>query len=233
MTLDPGAYSVTASRYGYVSQTVSNVQIDEDMIELLDFDLTTASVILLEGVVSDAQAGWALYARIDVAGDPNGPYWTDPESGAFSIVVPTDTVIPLTVTSLVPGYIVDSLNLGPLVSNTVVDIELMAAATSCTAPGYEPGAPLSDGIESFHNDVRGIASCLPLVSGGLIVGQISDMSADGINGAMVDHEDGPVVQTAGFGGPDGEGFYAKRGRGQRLYSRRPHLMTTCSMIATR
>jgi subtilisin-like proprotein convertase family protein/subtilisin family serine protease len=207
MALDPGTYVVTASRFGYVSQTVNSVQIDEDMIELLDFDLTTASVILLEGVVSDAQTGWALYARIDVAGDPNGPYWTDPESGAYSFVVPTDTVIPLTVTSLVPGYIADSLNIGPLVSNTEVDVELIADATSCTAPGYEPGAPLSDGIESFHNDVRGIASCLPPVSGGLIVGQISDMSGDGINGAMVDHEDGPVAQTADLGGPDGEGFY--------------------------
>ena len=351
MLLDVGTYDVTASRYGYVSQTVNNIQIDENEIEVLDFDLTAVPAILLEGVVSDAQTGWALYARFDVTGDPGGPYWTDPESGAYSFAVPTDTVISVTVTALVPGYTPESLNIGPLFSNTVVDVDLMADANSCTAPGYAPGelffedfesglgawstsglwnlqtetdtcgalvapfpspvnalyygqpstcnydtgaansgsltlnSPLSlppgaatlsfwsyentekfggydvrlvevstngvdwallglgnqedvwyqrsldltpyagediqfrfrfDTIDDFDNDFLGwfvddvqiISGCAPPASGGLVVGQVRDWPGDGINGATVDHEDGPMAQTADVGGPDGNGFYA-------------------------
>ena len=195
MKLDVGSYDVTASRFRFVSQTVNNIQIDEDETVQLNFDLAPASAVLLEGTVSDAQTGWPLYARIDVNDDPDGPYWSDPETGTYSFSVPSDTVFSLTVTSLVPGYAPDSFDAGPLTADEVIDVQLFADSESCTAPGH-----------AFDGQVNG--DCQPPATGGLIVGQVFDSEVNEINGASIDHEDGPTATSAMVGGPDGDAFYA-------------------------
>ena len=59
---------------------------------------------VVSGTVSDALAGWPLYAKIDINGYPGGPIPTDPATGFYSVTLPTGTTYLFNVSAYSAGY---------------------------------------------------------------------------------------------------------------------------------
>ena len=144
-----GTYSVTASKYGYVSSTVPGVVVTPPGVTTQDFVLAVAPLFTISGVVTDATAGWPLYARITIAGYPGGPVFTNPVTGAYSVGL-TNGAYTFTVSALSSGYTSTVL---PLVvaGEATRDLALAADTVACNAPGYQVilGSTLSsDGFDT-------------------------------------------------------------------------------------
>ncbi|MFC7707759.1 S8 family serine peptidase [Micromonospora lupini] len=148
LTLPAGQATVTVSAYGYAGQTAT-VTVTDDGTVTEDFALAANPPVTVRGRVTDGSGhGWPLYARIEVAGRPGGPVFTDPATGRYSFTVPGDTTYRLTVTARYPGYRTVTRDVvtgaGPATADVAVPVEPV-----CTAAGYTGsfGAPLLD--ESF------------------------------------------------------------------------------------
>ena len=65
--------------------------------------LTPSPSVTLSGTVTDGGGhGWPLYARIDVAGKPGGPDFTNPITGHYSISLPANATYDVTYTRSCP-----------------------------------------------------------------------------------------------------------------------------------
>jgi hypothetical protein len=133
-----GTYDVTASKYAYLQETVTNVVITVDLTTTQDFTLDPAPSSIVSGVVTDAQTGWPLYARIDIDGYPEGPVFTDPLTGQYSVSLADGSDYIFQVNAWSGGYIQEDreiLNLaGPRTENFALNVDVAA----CNAPGYAP-----------------------------------------------------------------------------------------------
>ncbi len=85
LILEAGTYTVTASKYGYITSSVPGVVVTPPGTTTQDFSLAAASSYTISGVVTDAVTGWPLYARLDIFGLPGSPVFTDPATGAYSV----------------------------------------------------------------------------------------------------------------------------------------------------
>jgi hypothetical protein len=95
--------------------------------------------------VTDAVTGWPLYARLDIAGYPGGPVFTNPLTGAYSVTLIASTYS-FTPTALSGGYTVASTPV--VVAGDMTQNFALNALAACTAPGYAPGSTIfSDGFE--------------------------------------------------------------------------------------
>ena len=84
--LPVGTYDVTYSVFGYATHVENNVQITDGNTTTVNVALQPSPSVTLSGNVTDGSGhGWPLYARIDVAGKPGGPLFTDPITGHYSI----------------------------------------------------------------------------------------------------------------------------------------------------
>jgi hypothetical protein len=149
LTLEAGTYSVTASKYGYVSNTVPGVLVTPPGTTTQDFTLTAAPTSTISGVVTDAATGWPLYARLDIFGFSSSPVFTDPVTGAYSVPL-VDGPYTFTVSAMSGGY---TPTIMPLVvsANATLNFALAVDSIACTAPGYQliPGIVLSsDGFDT-------------------------------------------------------------------------------------
>jgi len=142
LSLAADAYTVTASGYGYLPFTQTDVQVNEGVTTTLNIPLTAAAMHTVSGQVTDAETDWPLYARIQIQGapyNPPAPYnevWTDPVSGEYSVSLAANGVYTLTVTSWVAGYTTAKRTIGPLSGATVADFALQPDRVTCVAPGY-------------------------------------------------------------------------------------------------
>jgi subtilisin family serine protease len=137
MTFVPeGTYDVTASLFGYLPQTISNVDVISGTVTTQDFVLEQAPSRTVSGVVADATTGWPLYASIDIDGADIAPIWTDPVDGSYSIVLPEGITYTFHVNAWVTGYEATSRDVGPLTMDTTENFDLDADLASCNAPGY-------------------------------------------------------------------------------------------------
>ena len=160
LTLPAGTYDVTASSYGYMSSTAAGVTVAAGATTVQDFTLENLPSVLIVGTVRDSGHGWPLYARLVVsgpAGFPGATLYNDPVSGYYSISLAAGFTYDFAVTSLVPGYVPGGGPLtvsAPAVSAPVATVAnwTLAAAPTCTAPGYGAGAfvgplALSEGFD--------------------------------------------------------------------------------------
>ena len=131
-----GTYDVTASKYGYISQTVTSVEILEGQTYTLDFTLELADFYNVSGVVTDTNTGWPLYARIDITGYPYSPVWTNPQTGEYSLDLAGGFEYTFHVNAWVDGYLTSSRPVGPLSGDAVEDFSLEPDLFTCIAPGY-------------------------------------------------------------------------------------------------
>ncbi|MFN2283438.1 MAG: carboxypeptidase-like regulatory domain-containing protein, partial [Anaerolineae bacterium] len=142
LLLEPDTYDVTASAYGYFSNTETDVEITSNATTTLNLPLTPAPTYVVSGTVTDALTGWPLYARIRVQGDPFSPpapdneTWTDPVSGNYSLTLAAGTTYTFEVEAWVSGYLPASLSLGPLTDDETHDVALHADIVACEALGY-------------------------------------------------------------------------------------------------
>ncbi len=131
-----GTYEMTASVFGYLPQTVTDVEVISGTVTVQNFVLQQAPSHEVSGVVTDGTTGWPLYARIQVGGADVPPIWTDPADGSYSIILPEGITYTFTVDAWVDGYETYGREVGPLTSDQTENFGLQADLASCSAPGY-------------------------------------------------------------------------------------------------
>ena len=194
ITLPVGTYDPTYSRFGYADQTQSNVSITANNTTTVNVALQPQPSVTVTGTITDGSGhGWPLYTQIDVSGDPNGPFFTDPATGKYSIQLPANATYNMTFTSQLTGY--QTVQQSVAVGGSAMTHDVAIPVTpDCTAPGYSQGSP-----------------CVP-VPGGLVVGNVSDLTTGSpINGALVQSVDAPADKARTFATPNDPnnpgGFY--------------------------
>jgi hypothetical protein len=147
LNLPAGNYTATASRYGYASQSGA-VVITANVTTTRNFALTPLPSAIISGTVTDSGHGWPLYARISIGGSPDGPVFTNPVTGQYSVSLLLTQSYTFTVQALVPGYINASRAL--TVSGAATENFVLAAdQTACEAPGYSfAGLVLSEAFST-------------------------------------------------------------------------------------
>lgn len=148
LNLVDGTYSVTASKYGYVSSNMPTVNVAAPGPTTQDFTLAEAATSTISGVVTDDTTGWPLYARLDISGFPGSPVFTDPATGAYTVDL-IDGSYTFTVSALSGGY-TDSVLPLVVAGDATQDFALAADMTACTAPGYTVLPPtFSENFETW------------------------------------------------------------------------------------
>ncbi|NJP31489.1 S8 family serine peptidase [Micromonospora thermarum] len=143
LTVPAGETTVTVSAYGFATQSAT-VTVAEGAAVTRDFALVASPMVTLGGRVTDGSGhGWPLYARVDVAGRPGGPVFTDPATGRWSATVAGDAAYRITVTARYPGYRTVTRDVPVGDGATTADVAV-PVDPACTAAGYTSsfGAPL-------------------------------------------------------------------------------------------
>ncbi len=147
LILPAGSYDVTASKYGFTTNTVTGLLVTPPNTTTHNFTLAHGSTYTISGVVTDAVTGWPLYARLDIFGFPDGPIFSDPLTGVYSVdLVSSD--YSFTVNALSGGYdpIVQPVHVS---ASAILNFGLTVDLLTCSAPGYLPGESFSENFESW------------------------------------------------------------------------------------
>ncbi|MER5453758.1 S8 family serine peptidase [Micromonospora sp. NPDC002389] len=143
LNVPAGETSLTVSAYGYAGQSAT-VTVAEGEAVTRNFALTATPTVTVSGKVTDGSGhGWPLYAKVEVAGRPGGPVFTDPVTGRYSFTAPGGSTYRLTVTAHYPGYRTVTREVPVGGAATTADVAVPVEA-GCTAAGYTGrfGAPL-------------------------------------------------------------------------------------------
>jgi len=143
LTVFSGTYTLAASRYGYRTTVIPDVLATTGTTTTQNIALTPAAMYEVSGKVTDATTGWPLYAHISISGDPVGPLppdnsaWTNPATGAYSLMLAEGVTYTLEVEAWVDGYGVSTGKVGPLTADAPnTDFAVQPDMVACTAPGY-------------------------------------------------------------------------------------------------
>jgi N-acetylneuraminic acid mutarotase len=143
-----GDYTVTASSFGYETES-ADVTVTTGSTTTRDFALSPASSVTLSGDVTDGSGhDWPLYARVSFDG-PAEDVWTDPETGAYSVTLPSNATYTMTVEADYPGYDTATQEVVLEGSDATQDLALTVDDSTCTAPGYTFN---TDGVTEDFND---------------------------------------------------------------------------------
>ena len=138
MPVSSGTYTVTATAYGYQSNTVA-ATVNGDTVA--NIALTAAAYYDLSGVVTDSNNNNKLRAHITVLGDPLSPpapdnaTWSDASDGSYSLNLASGIGYTLLVEAA--GYASKQIAVAALTANTTQDIALDPDLVACNAPGYQ------------------------------------------------------------------------------------------------
>ena len=137
VSIAPGVYPVTVTAYGYRSATAGPVTVTDGGTVTLNVKLRSVPSHTVSGRVTDGSGhAYPLYARIDVAGAPGGPIYTDPYTGQYSIDLPQAATFTLTVTSMYPGYLPGTSTFRVGSVDLVRDIKLKVDPDATAVAGY-------------------------------------------------------------------------------------------------
>ncbi|MGW9028925.1 carboxypeptidase regulatory-like domain-containing protein [Streptomyces sp. NPDC055722] len=136
VSVSAGTYEVTASVFDYGNNTISGLAVSAGGSVTANLALTKTPRQTVTGKVTDSGHGWPLYAKITVDGDPEGPAYTDPATGSYSMSLPEHAKYAMHVTPVYPGYApsIETVALGA--SELRRDVSFKPDTTQCTAPGY-------------------------------------------------------------------------------------------------
>ncbi|MFI6760480.1 S8 family serine peptidase [Micromonospora sp. NPDC050417] len=151
LRLPVGDATLTIAAFGFHTQTAT-VTVPDGTSVTKNFALVGAQLVTVSGKVSDGSGhGWPLYAKIEVAGRPGGPVFTDPFTGRYSFTVPGNATYAVTTTAKTAGYAPVTSELALAGAAKTLDVAVPVAA-ACQAPGYSAnlGAPLLS--ESFDTE---------------------------------------------------------------------------------
>ncbi len=130
-----GDYTVTASAYGFESQTASITLAAGDNVTQ-DFALAAADMVTVTGTVEDGSGhDWPIYAKVSVDG-PAPDTFSDPATGQYSISLPAGTTYSVHVDAQYPGYVPQTRDVTVGDAGQSEDFVLEVDSTTCTAPGY-------------------------------------------------------------------------------------------------
>ena len=152
--LPTGTQTVNSMAHGYQPGSSRTAQITAGTTTTLDIPLAPASAYVIEGSVTDADVGWPLYAHITVQGDPVNPpapynsFWNDPVTGYYSATLAEGIRYTFDVKTWLPGYLLDSRDVGPLAGAQVEEWTLHANPAGCTAPSYSLSHIYSEDFEA-------------------------------------------------------------------------------------
>lgn len=138
-------YSMTASAFGFESQTVTGVVVGDDATVTQDFTLLELPNTVVRGTVTDAGFGnnlhgYPLYAAVtfSMAGFSETVY-TDPFTGEYETSLYNGQEYNVKVEAVLPNYVAHEGTLTPPdVPVHVEDFELHIDVAACAAPGYAP-----------------------------------------------------------------------------------------------
>ncbi len=153
--LPEGTYTLTASKYGYQSQTVPGIVITEDATTIQDFEIPQLGMSTVSGYVYDdgveglGEHGYPLYSSIQVSTPGfSQTIYTDPFTGYYEIELVEDTPHTFTTDPIPGGY-------DPLVEAVTAagaaythDIYIPVDGAVCVAPGYQPDYDIFYSFES-------------------------------------------------------------------------------------
>jgi PKD repeat protein len=117
-----------------------------------DFYLEPAPSGLVYGWVTDANTGWPLYASINIAGYPDNPVWTDPETGYYEVLLPQSSIYNFQVEAWVAGYLPLNVDVGPVMGDMEASFALDADLAACIAPGYQKTYDFFDDFENGYGN---------------------------------------------------------------------------------
>jgi len=155
LDLDQGNYTVTATKYGYSSDSISNVSIIEGESASRDFVIVPFTNSIVSGNVYDngiigyGKHGYPLYASIHIsANDFDQIIYTDPFTGYYEIELFQNTSYSFTTDAIPGGYntLVESIT--PNGAATDHNIDLQVDNGTCSAPGYEKETLLNEHFET-------------------------------------------------------------------------------------
>lgn len=143
--LPEGTYTLTASKYGYETDTVSGIVVTEGLTTTQDFIIAQLGMSLVSGHVYDGGVeglgahGYPLYSSIKVTTPGfEETIYTDPFTGYYEIEVVEETEHTFTTIPVPGGY-------DPLVESVTAtgaaythDIFVPVDGAVCAAPGYQP-----------------------------------------------------------------------------------------------
>ncbi|NUM47987.1 MAG: carboxypeptidase regulatory-like domain-containing protein, partial [Anaerolineales bacterium] len=133
LTLPQGTYTLTATAYGYLPGVVPGVEVVSGTVTAQNLILLPAPVHTVSGTVTDAAAGWPVYAEMTISGLPQS-IWTDPATGVYQVALPEGQYT-FEISSWVEGY-VSEMHEVFVGEDLVLDFAL-AVDEMCVAPGYE------------------------------------------------------------------------------------------------
>ncbi|MGW9027603.1 carboxypeptidase regulatory-like domain-containing protein [Streptomyces sp. NPDC055722] len=131
-----GTYEVSVSKFGYGTAVVNGVVVAVGRSTTADLALTKTPEHTVRGKVTDLGHGWPLYAKLTVPGDPDGPVYTDPVTGTYSMTLPEQAKYTLTVAPEFPGYAPSVATVAVGKHNLHRDLSAGPDRQLCTAPGY-------------------------------------------------------------------------------------------------
>ncbi len=152
--LPTGTYTLSAATYGYLPTTITGVSVVSGTTTTVNIPMTATTSYVISGTVTDAMAGWPLYAHITIDGDPVSPpssvgdFWNDPVTGFYSVTLATGITYTLHVSPWVSGYDARSIEIPPLTADQTVNITFTADMTACTAPGYGMSSGLRETFDA-------------------------------------------------------------------------------------
>ncbi|MEV7236415.1 carboxypeptidase regulatory-like domain-containing protein [Streptomyces sp. NPDC051020] len=149
LSVPPGTYDVSVSKFGYPGKTVSDVAIADGQTVTEDFALTAKPRVNVTGKVHDGSGqDWPLYATVGVKGEPTAVAYTDPKTGKYTLSVPAGNTYTLQVDPLYPGYTRDSQDIQVGSADVTHDVDAPVDQTTCSAAGY--GFHYAGTTESFN-----------------------------------------------------------------------------------
>ncbi len=130
--IESGTYSLTFSAYGYISQTISNVEVTDFNETTLNVVLEPAATISVNGTVTDENTNLAIVgARIDLINSPLDAVFTN-ANGVYSIEM-LENSYEFHVSKF--GYATASQSVSVSATNNVVNFQLQPS----TAESFELG----------------------------------------------------------------------------------------------
>ncbi|MGH3380784.1 MAG: carboxypeptidase regulatory-like domain-containing protein [Actinoallomurus sp.] len=137
LSVPPGTYDVSASKFGYAAKTVAGVEVGDGQTITENLALAAKARVDVSGLVRDGSGhGWPLYATVRVKDEPTAVAYTDPKTGRYTLSLPADDTYTLQVDPLYPGYTQDSHDVTVTAADTVHDVNAAVDQTTCSAPGY-------------------------------------------------------------------------------------------------
>ncbi|MEU5943480.1 carboxypeptidase regulatory-like domain-containing protein [Micromonospora sp. NPDC047548] len=137
LTVPPGTYDVSASKFGYAGKTVAGVTVGDGQTVTESFTLSARSLVNVTGVVHDGSGhGWPLYATVRVKDEPTAVAYTDPKTGRYSLSVPAGDTYTLQVDPVYAGYQRDSQDVRVGSADVTHDVNASVDEMTCSAAGY-------------------------------------------------------------------------------------------------